>query len=235
MYVSEPIQIILFSFLIGSIPFGVLLAKMFGLPDPRTIGSGNIGATNMLRAGNKKVALLTLLLDAGKGAAAVLITYYAFYARFDQQGLDHVQGLMGCDTDHCVARLYDPSGECLALLFAALGHMFSPWLKCKGGKGVATILGGLIALDPWIAASFAVSWLAIFLMARYVSLASIVALAVVPAASYWLVPIVERWGFGAFPTAILATASLIAIWKHRANIARLRAGTEPKMGGTKHA
>jgi glycerol-3-phosphate acyltransferase PlsY len=183
------------AYLIGSIPFGVVLAKIFRLPDPRTIGSGNIGATNMLRTGNKKVALLTLVLDAGKGAAAVMLA----------------------------AQLHDtPSTLALAALSAMLGHMYSPWLKFNGGKGVATMLGGALAISFYVGLVFCAAWLAIFLITFYVSLASIAALIAIPVAALFLLN----------PAAaiLLAIASAIAIYKHRANIARLRAGTEPKMG-----
>lgn len=216
MYVYEPLIIALGAYLLGSIPFGILLAKLYRLPDPRTVGSGNIGATNMLRAGNKKIALATLLLDAGKGAVAVVLACY--------------YGECG-------------SVQALAALMATVGHMYSPWLKFKGGKGVATLLGGLFALSFWLGLWFAVVWLLVFLPTRYVSLASILALAAVPVLLFLL----ERFemhvqvpmGFSVLlhSTAVLylAIASAIAIYKHRSNIARLKAGTEPKMGGKKDA
>lgn len=212
---SDVIIIALIAYLMGSIPFGIVLARLFGLPDPRTMGSGNIGATNMLRTGNKKVALLTLLLDAGKGVAAVLLAM-------------QLSGL--------------PSLHAFALLLAAVGHMYSPWLRFTGGKGVATILGGLFALSPWLGLAFAAVWLSVFLVTRYVSLASIVAL--------WAVPMLlfaaEQLALTSLPASlapllyttaplILAMAAAIAIYKHRANILRLRDGTEPKMGGKRAA
>ncbi len=195
MYVYEPlIPMALGAYLLGSIPFGVVLAKLFGLADPRTIGSGNIGATNMLRTGNKKVALLTLLLDAGKGVGAVFIARY-------------IDGYATYVT--------------LAILMAALGHMYSPWLRFNGGKGVATLLGGVLAFSWPVGLVFCAVWLLIFLLTRYVSLASVLALAALPLATHFLVD----------PEAALpmALAALIAIYKHRGNIARLRTGTEPKM------
>lgn len=210
MYVGDSIQIMILGYALGSIPFGVVLAKIFRLPDPRYIGSGNIGATNMLRTGNKKVALLTLLLDAGKGAAAVLITCHLF----------RTPVLPGCLGD-CPEYIYNHSYEALAVLLAAVGHMYSPFLKFKGGKGVATLFGGALAFSwPVGMAGFFV-WAIVMFVTRYVSLASIIALAVTP-----LVVWLRVDGTSAL---ILAIASAIAIWKHRENIKRLRQGFEPRM------
>ncbi len=201
MYASDSILIFLSAFLVGSIPFGVLLAKWFGLADPRTIGSGNIGATNMLRTGNKKVALLTLLLDGLKGVLPVLFV-------------------------SCTLR-GGPALEAMALLGAVLGHCFTPWLKFKGGKGVATALGGIIALHPPIGALTCVAWLCVAAVTRYVSVASIAAgFAMAAFASAWL---------GVYATGLLLIVALIIAYKHRPNIERLRAGTEPKLGAKKHA
>lgn len=190
------------AYLLGSIPFGIVLARLFGLPDPRTVGSGNIGATNMLRTGNKKVALLTLLLDAGKGYLAVEVAWY----------------VLGNVT----------IGLAVATLMVALGHMYSPWLKFNGGKGVATILGAALAIHLYLGLAFCVVWLALFLLTSYVSLASIVALT--------SIPLVLGYFFGLDPSYLLIVVAVgVAIYKHRANIARLQAGTEPKMRGKKHA
>ncbi len=191
---SDITIIALIAYLLGSIPFGVVLAKLVGLPDPRTIGSGNIGATNMLRTGNKKVALATLLLDAGKGVAAVLIA-----AQF---------------SDAVVA-------QAVAVLFASVGHMFSPWLKFSGGKGVATILGGVFVLSPIVGGMFCVMWLVVFVPTRLVALASIVALMAVPVTALLVL--------GIAPAFVLALATSIAVFKHRGNIQRIVQGTEPKM------
>lgn len=200
MYASDSILFFLGAFLVGSIPFGVLLAKLFGLADPRTIGSGNIGATNMLRTGNKKVALLTLLFDALKGALPVLF----------------VQHLLG-----------GPALQVLVLLGAAVGHCYTPWLKFKGGKGVATALGGILALDPLIGAGVCAVWLLVALLTRYVSLASIVAGVSASVFAFF--------ALGHAATCLMALVSLLILYKHRPNIARLRAGTEPKLGAKKHA
>lgn len=195
------------SYLIGSIPFGVVLARLFRLPDPRSIGSGNIGATNMLRTGNKKVALLTLLLDAGKGALAVFFAYLYVAAN------DHI--IMAEMNGHPT---YLPA---LALTAAAIGHMATLWLKFTGGKGVATILGGALALSGCVGLSACAIWLAIYLLTRYVSLASVMMLGLLPV----VVGISIDWA----SAAIVAIACAYAIYKHRSNIARLRRGEEPKM------
>lgn len=242
MYTYETLLVALGAYLLGSIPFGIVLARLFGLPDPRTIGSGNIGATNMLRTGNKKVALLTLLLDAGKGAAAVYLSVFIFINFVFTASETPPQALLAS---------LAPG----ALLAAAIGHMYSPWLKFNGGKGVATILGGLLALSKGLALVFCLVWLMTFFKTRYVSLASVLALASIPATLFGLrildghmdvitaralIDIPLYWSMLVYALkpvciSILGIASLVAIYKHRANIARLRAGTEPKMGGKKHA
>lgn len=191
----ECLQIMVMAYALGSIPFGVVLARLWRLPDPRTIGSGNIGATNMLRTGNKKVAALTLLLDAGKGVAAVLLTHQLFVAA--------------------------PAQEALALLLAAVGHMYSPWLKFKGGKGMATLLGGALAFSWPVGMSMLVVWILVVFLTRYVSVGSISALA--------LAPLVVWLRIDATSAVIIAIACAIAIWKHRDNIRRLRDGYESKL------
>ena len=213
------IQILILGYALGSIPFGVVLAKLFKLPDPRYIGSGNIGATNMLRTGNKKVALLTLLLDAAKGAVAVGITSHLFpifdvaRAAVDSCGMQPT-------LDNC--GIGNPTYAALAILAAAVGHMYSPWLKFKGGKGVATLFGGALAFSWPVGMAGFIIWAIVMFVKRYVSLASIVALAFAPLVAWLRVD-----GTSAF---ILAIACGIAIWKHRENIKRLRQGFEPKMG-----
>jgi glycerol-3-phosphate acyltransferase PlsY len=211
MYVSACIPIIVFSFLLGSIPFGVLLAKAFRLPDPRTLGSGNIGATNMLRTGNKKVAALTLLLDGGKGAFSVYAAYMiALYASSMPATAER--------GDYVVA-------GCLALLSAVLGHCFSPWVRGKGGKGFATTIGGMLMLHTPIGLIMAVVWLLALAVTRYVSVASLAAIAAMLFFSAaWL---------GAYPFYVLAPLAAIIVYKHRSNIERLRKGEEPKLGAKK--
>ncbi|MEP3516797.1 glycerol-3-phosphate acyltransferase, partial [Parasphingorhabdus sp.] len=150
----EPILAVFFGYMLGAIPFGLLLTKLTGGGDLREIGSGNIGATNVLRTGNKAVAALTLLLDVGKGAAAVFVA-----ANFDS-GLGVLAG-MG----------------------AFLGHLYPVWLKFKGGKGVATLLGIVAALDPILGIVFAVVWLGTLLILRYSSVGGMLASISVPIAA----------------------------------------------------
>ncbi|EKF43905.1 glycerol-3-phosphate acyltransferase PlsY [Nitratireductor indicus C115] len=187
------IAALIFGYLLGSIPFGLLITRTAGLGDVRKIGSGNIGATNVLRTGNKKLAALTLLLDALKGTAAVLI-----------------------------AGLYGPDQAIAAGLGAFLGHLFPVWLGFKGGKGVATYLGILIGLSWPGALIFAAVWLAVAFITRYSSLSALVAAVVVPIGLYYL---------GYVQTAeLFILLSIIVFIKHRANIARLLAGTETRIG-----
>ncbi|MBB3425493.1 MULTISPECIES: glycerol-3-phosphate 1-O-acyltransferase PlsY [Rhizobium] len=181
-------------YLLGSIPFGLLLTRMAGLGDVRNIGSGNIGATNVLRTGNKGLAAATLLLDAFKGTAAVLIT----------------------------AHFFGEDAGVLAGFAAFIGHIFPVWIGFKGGKGVATYLGILLGLAPLMALIFAIVWLAIAFTTRYSSLSALVATLVIP---------VVLWILGADKiAAAMALMTVISWYKHRANIARLTAGTEGKIG-----
>ena len=184
---------LVFGYLLGSIPFGLLLTRAAGLGDVRKIGSGNIGATNVLRTGNKKLAALTLLLDALKGTAAVLL-----------------------------AGIYGPDQALAAGLGAFLGHLFPVWLGFKGGKGVATYLGVLVAVAWQGALVFAAAWLAVAFITRYSSLAALVAAVTVPVALYLL-------GF-VQAAELFVLMSLIVFIKHRANIGRLLSGTESRIG-----
>ncbi|BCG94810.1 glycerol-3-phosphate 1-O-acyltransferase PlsY [Mesorhizobium sp. 131-2-1] len=184
---------LLFGYLLGSIPFGLVITRAAGLGDVRKIGSGNIGATNVLRTGNKGLAAATLLLDALKGTAAVLI-----------------------------AGRFAPEFALWAGFGAFIGHLFPAWLGFKGGKGVATYLGVLIGLAWQVALIFAVVWLAMAFLFRYSSLAALTAAVAVPIALYFLsTPAIA---------GLFAVMSLIVIVKHRANISRLTAGTEGKIG-----
>ncbi|RUX04547.1 glycerol-3-phosphate 1-O-acyltransferase PlsY [Mesorhizobium sp. M8A.F.Ca.ET.059.01.1.1] len=184
---------LMFGYLLGSIPFGLLLTRAAGLGDVRKIGSGNIGATNVLRTGNKGLAAATLLLDALKGTAAVLIAGH-----------------------------FAPETAVWAGLGAFLGHLFPAWLGFKGGKGVATYLGVLIGLAWQVALIFAVVWLVMAFLFRFSSLAALTAAVVVPIALYFMsTPQVA---------ALFVGMSIIVFIKHRANISRLMAGTEGKIG-----
>jgi acyl phosphate:glycerol-3-phosphate acyltransferase len=184
---------LLVGYVLGSIPFGLILTRIAGTEDLRSIGSGNIGATNVLRTGRKGLAAATLLLDALKGTAAVLI-----------------------------GAQFGPEAAAIAGLGAFLGHLYPVWLKFNGGKGVATFLGVLLGLLPVAALVFALVWLATAFISRYSSLAALVASLTAPIAAFW---------FGHAHTAILvATLTLMIFWKHRANMERLLAGTEGKIG-----
>ena len=201
MHASDFILILVMAFLVGGIPFGVLLAKWFRLPDPRGLGSGNIGATNMLRTGNKKVALLTLVLDGLKGALPVLFV---------------------------LATLRGPAAlAAVALLGAVLGHCYTPWLKFKGGKGVATALGGILAINLMVGALVCFVWVCTAAVTRYVSLASIAAGFSMAAFAYTQL--------GLHAGLLLLIAALLIAHKHRPNLQRLRAGAEPKLRAKHHA
>lgn len=183
-------------YLIGSIPFGLVLTRLAGLGDIRDIGSGNIGATNVLRTGNKPLALATLLLDSGKGAAAALLL----------ANIDPLAGLLGGGA-------------------AIIGHNFPVWLKFKGGKGVATTLGVLIAVAWPVGLAACATWLVSAAVFRYSSLAALIALALSPLYAWWL-----GQTNVAVLAAMLATLSFI---RHHENIARLLKGAESKIGGKK--
>jgi glycerol-3-phosphate acyltransferase PlsY len=183
-----------FGYLLGSIPFGLILTKLAGTQDLRTIGSGNIGATNVLRTGHKGLAAATLVCDMLKGTAAVIIA-----------------GLYG-----------GPDAAMLAALGAFLGHLFPVWLKFRGGKGVAVYIGVLIGLFWPAAVVFCVIWLATAATTRYSSLAAFVASVVTPILLWWL-------GHLAL-ASLFAVTTVLLFLMHRENIARLRAGTEGKIG-----
>lgn len=187
---------LLVGYLLGSIPFGLLLTRMAGKGDIRDIGSGNIGATNVLRSGSKKLAALTLLLDAAKGTVAVLIVQMVW-----------------------------PESVRFAAAGALIGHLFPVWLKFKGGKGVATFLGILIPLLPVAALVFALVWIGLLLTVRISSAAGMAAAASAPLTAFVL-------GDQQLFLMLLAFA-LLVIWRHRENIQRLMAGTEPRVGRSK--
>ncbi len=218
MHVMDAIQILMLGLVVGGIPFGVLVAKLFGLPDPRRVGSGNIGATNMLRTGNKRAALLTLLLDAAKGAVVVGVANSLF-------SIEEIDRFSTCLPNPCHVTILNPHCAALALLAAALGHMYSPYLKLKGGKGVATLFGGALVFSWPVAMASLCVWLIAVFTTRYVSLGSILALAVAPLVAWLRVD-----GTSAL---ILGIASGFAIWKHRENIRRLLQGGEAKISLSK--
>lgn len=181
-------------YLIGSIPFGVVVARVMGLGNLRDIGSGNIGATNVLRTGSKPAAAATLILDAGKGAVALMLA----------------RTIAGEDAAQ------------VAALAAMLGHCYPVWLGFKGGKGVATFLGILLALAWPAGIAACIVWLIGAAVTRMSSMAGLLA-----AAASSILVIVMGYGMGYFLCVLL---TVIVVWRHRANITRIRAGTEPKIG-----
>ncbi len=191
----EPILAVFFGYMLGSIPFGLLLTRLSGAGDLREIGSGNIGATNVLRTGNKAIAALTLLLDVGKGAVAVLIA-------------SSIEGGLGV----------------LAGMGAFLGHLYPVWLKFKGGKGVATLLGIVAALAPILGIVFAITWIACLVILRYSSVSGMLASISIPITAV----IVGQYSW----VPMFIGFALLVIWKHRANVERLMAGEEPKVGAS---
>lgn len=181
-------------YVLGSIPFGMVLARLMGLGNLRNIGSGNIGATNVLRTGNKKAAALTLVLDGAKGALAVVLA----------------RALAGEDAAQ------------LAALMAMLGHCYPVWLGFKGGKGVATFLGILLALAWPVGVGACVAWL---IGAATSRISSMGALAAASASTFLMVFL------GAGSSLLLGILlTLLIFWRHRANIKRMKAGTEPRIG-----
>jgi glycerol-3-phosphate acyltransferase PlsY len=202
---------VVLGYLLGSIPFGLLLTRAVGI-DIRSIGSGNFGATNVLRTGNRWMALATLLLDAGKGAVAVLIARYF---------------LAGGETELSAHFVIYAAG-----IAAFLGHLFPVWLGFKGGKGVATYIGVLLAWHWVVALIFCAVWLLIAVTRRYSSLSALTAAAVTPIFAY-IFEGMDSIGI-AFGGAC-ALLSLLVYYKHWPNIQRLIAGTEPKIGSEKKA
>ncbi|MBL4760451.1 MAG: glycerol-3-phosphate 1-O-acyltransferase PlsY [Mariprofundaceae bacterium] len=198
------IAAILSAYLLGAIPFGLLFARWLTGKDPREHGSGNIGATNALRTGGKKVGILTLLADIGKGSLAVALAGY----------------------------LQDDMTLLAAIALAVfIGHVFPIYLKFKGGKGVATMFGVLIPWLPWVAIASFVIWLLLFKLTRYVSLASVVAAIMLPFFT-WLFGIL-LWSTNE-PSSLFACIllALLVVARHIGNMRRLLAGEEPKTGST---
>jgi len=183
-------------YLFGSIPFGLLLTRFAGKGDLRDIGSGNIGATNVLRTGSKPLAAATLILDCLKATTAIL-----------------------------VARAIWPDSDIAAAAGALIGHLYPVWLKFRGGKGVATLLGVLIALSWQAAVVFAIAWVGLFLLLRFSSVGGIGAAISAPITAF----VLGRQDL----VPLFAGFALLVVWKHKENIRRLFAGTEPKVGRRK--
>lgn len=191
-----PTAALVLGYLLGSIPFGVILTRIGGAGDLRTIGSGNIGATNVLRTGRKGLAAATLLLDLLKGAAAVWIVAWAF-----------------------------PGEQMVAAAAAFVGHCYPIWLRFRGGKGVATLMGIVLALYWPMGLVYAVVWLGLLAALRISSVAGMAAAVSAP---------VSGALFGRFDLVMLLLAlAAIVLWKHRENIERIASGTEPRIGGGK--
>jgi glycerol-3-phosphate acyltransferase PlsY len=191
---------VLTAYLLGSMSFGVLASRFFSLPDPRTYGSGNPGATNVLRSGKKAAAAMTLLGDTGKGWLSVALARYL--------------GLPWGITDTVVAAV---------ALAVFLGHLFPVFLRFHGGKGVATALGVLLGFNPWMGLAAAATWLIVAAVSRISSLSALAAAMLAPVyALYFLGP-------GASATVVFMM-SLLLVWKHKSNIASLMAGKEARIG-----
>jgi glycerol-3-phosphate acyltransferase PlsY len=189
-----PAGALVLGYLLGSIPFGLILTRLTGAGDLRQIGSGNIGATNVLRTGRKGLAAATLLLDLAKGWGAVTLAAWLF-----------------------------PGDGVVAAAAAVLGHCYPVWLRFRGGKGVATLMGVTLALHWPCALVFAIVWLGLLVTLRISSVAGMAAALSAP---------VSAASFGQFDIVpVLLALGLIVLWKHRANIERLLAGTEPRVGG----
>ena len=196
------------AYLIGSLSFAVIVSRAMGLSDPRTYGSGNPGATNVLRSGSKPAAIVTLLLDAAKGWLPVMLVKWFGPAWGLGEGT-----------------------QALAGLAAFLGHLYPVFFGFKGGKGVATAVGVLLAFEPLLALATLATFAIIVAFFRYVSLASLVAAVFAPA--YYLLGHGVAWtASGAKALAMVAMAMLL-VWRHRENIRRLLAGTESKLGSKK--
>ena len=198
----------LIAYLVGSLSFAVIVSRAMGLSDPRTYGSGNPGATNVLRSGSKPAAIVTLLLDAAKGWLPVMLVKWFGPAWDLSEGT-----------------------QALAGLAAFLGHLYPVFFAFKGGKGVATAVGVLLAFEPLLALATLVTFAIIVFFSRYVSLASMVAAVFVPA--YYLIGDGVAWTASGAKTLALIAMGLLLIWRHRENIQRLLAGTESKLGQKK--
>jgi len=196
----QSVGIVVLSYLLGSLSFAVIVSKAMRLDDPRSYGSGNPGATNVLRSGNKVAAILTLLLDALKGVVAVLVAR-ALAPRLG----------------------YGEATIALAGVAAFLGHLYPVFFRFQGGKGVATAAGVLLALNGWLGLASLATWLVVAFATRYSSLAALVTAVLAPVYA-WLL------SGDSGVVALVAVMSVLLIWRHRSNIAKLRNGTESKLG-----
>lgn len=191
-----PVIWMIAAYLLGSIAFGILVSKVFGLPDPRTVGSGNIGATNVARSGKKSAAILTLVGDVFKG-------WFPVWLALQSNMLMWVVSAVG-----------------LAVFF---GHLYPIYYKFKGGKGVATALGVMLAIHPLLALAALVTWIVVFAVFRYSSLAALVAAILAPVYAWFLLPYKDY-------LITVLVMSIFLLWRHRGNIQKLLAGTEQGFG-----
>ena len=196
-----PVSLVIGAYLIGSVPFAVVISKLFGLADPRSYGSGNPGATNVLRSGNKAAALLTLLGDAAKGWFAVWLA-----ARW----------------------VHEPIPLACVTIAVFLGHLFPIFLGFKGGKGVATAFGVLLAVQPIVALLTTIAWLGTAVIFRFSSLAAIVSAVLAPL--IYVVAGQYVWQANLPMSLAISAIGLLLLYRHRANITRLLQGTEPRVG-----
>ena len=203
-----PLLCVAVAYLLGSLAFAVLVSRAMGLADPRSFGSNNPGATNVLRSGSKKAAVATLLLDAFKGYLPVWLVL----SNADWLGLGSSA----------------PSWAALAGLAAFLGHLYPVFFGFKGGKGVATAVGVVFGLDPLLGLSCLATFLVIVYFSRYVSLASMVAAVFAP--FYWLFGHQVMWQASVASAACLVVMALLLVWRHKANVSRLFAGSESRLG-----
>jgi len=206
---QHPLSVVDLAYLLGSLSFAVIVSKFMGLSDPRSYGSKNPGATNVLRSGNKKAAVLTLLFDAVKGCVpvAVLLQYGAAYGL--TEGVAAAAGLA-----------------------AFLGHLYPVFFKFEGGKGVATALGVLMGISPLLGLAVAITWLGIAWYFRYSSLAALLAAVLAPV-YYAMAADGPLWDFNGAIFGMLCVMGILLVWRHRYNVNRLLAGTETKLGAKK--
>ena len=212
------------SYLLGSIPFGYLLVRIFRGEDVRRTGSGNIGATNVARK-SPVLGVLTLLLDALKGSAAVAVGILLSPPIFERISIPHIPLRMILPASSPDFAIW----AAVAALFAVVGHIFPVWLKFRGGKGVATGLGAFVMISPKAVLFSAAVFLVLVLVFRYVSLGSVAAVAAFPNIALAL----HEYGNAPLALALMSLASVLIVVKHHANIRRLLAGTENRLG-SKH-
>ena len=209
-FVTQPWTVVVLSYLLGSLSFAVIVSKFMGLSDPRSYGSKNPGATNVLRSGNKKAAVLTLLFDAVKGWVPVVWVLH-----------------------HGAPFELSEGTAAAAGLAAFLGHLYPVFFKFQGGKGVATALGVLMGVSPLLGLLVALTWRGIAWFFRYSSLAALLAAILAPV-YYALLADVLWWSFNGATLGLLCAMGVLLVWRHRDNVNRLIAGTESKLGAKKN-